>query len=162
MHMGQADTHMGSPYGYTHMGHPICVWEIYAYGLEHSNRTVTLTVHSPKYSNRRTTKKTAWLQSNIKVQPECSLSINSSAAKSKIILHTFQLEPATVQQHSRQPVNSSARVKIITLHTVQLEPVTLQQHSRQPVDSSARVKIITPHTVCDSSARFKTISRQFS
>ena len=34
MHMGQADTRMGSPCGYTHMGHPIFVREIYAYGLE--------------------------------------------------------------------------------------------------------------------------------
>jgi len=45
----------------------------------YSNRTVTLRVHSPKYSNRRVTKKTAQLQSNREVQLELSHPVDSSA-----------------------------------------------------------------------------------
>ena len=37
-----------------------------------------LIVHSPKYSNWRITKKTAYLKSNCKVQPESSLTVESS------------------------------------------------------------------------------------
>ena len=76
----------------------------------------------------------AQLQSNLEVQPESSLPVDSSA-KSKITLHTVQLESVTVQQDLRQPIDSSARVNMI-----QLDPATVQQDSRQPADSSARVK----------------------
>ena len=71
--------------------------------IRNSDRTVPLALHSPKYSNRRITKKTAQLQSDHDVQPESS-----------------------------HPVDSSTN----------------------PAYSSARA--------CDISARFKTISKQFS
>ena len=59
-------------------------------------------MHSPQYSNRRVTRD------------------SSDTIKS---------------QESSHPVDSSATVKSPQLHTVQLEPVTVQQHSRQRVDS---------------------------
>ena len=34
---GQADMCMGSLYGYTHMGHPMCIREIYGYGYKVTN-----------------------------------------------------------------------------------------------------------------------------
>ena len=49
---------------------------------------------------------------------------------------------------------------------VQLKPLTIQQDLIQPIDISARVNINHPAyssaRACDSSARFKTFSRQFS
>jgi len=57
-------------------------------------------IEQSKYSNRRVTKKTAQLQSNPEVQPESSQPVDNTA-RVKSHLHTVQLEPVTVQQHSR-------------------------------------------------------------
>ena len=48
---------------------------------------------------------------------------------------------------------------------VQLKPLTIQEDLIQPIDISARVNINHPAynsaRACDSSARFKTMSKQF-
>ena len=64
----------------------------------YSNKTVTLIVHSPKYSDRRVTKKTAQLQS---IQPMGGSARVKSASRqfswNKITLHMVHLEAVTVQ-----------------------------------------------------------------
>jgi len=90
----------------------------------YSNKTVTLIVHSPKYSDRRVTcKKTAQLQS---IQPMGgSARVKSTSRQvswSKITLHMVHLESVTVRLHPRQTVDSLAR-------------------SSHPLDNSATFKI---------------------
>jgi len=44
--------HMGSLYRYIHMGRPICVWVIYAYGLEQGHhRTFDEVLWSQTFDN---------------------------------------------------------------------------------------------------------------
>ena len=56
-------------------------------------------MHSPKYSNRRVTSKTAQ-----------QTRVESPSTQSEITLHTVYLGPVTVQQDLRQSVDSLARV----------------------------------------------------
>ena len=81
--------------------------------LRYSNKTVTLIVHSTKCTNTRVTKKTAQLQSIHPIGGSARVkSPSRQFSKSKITLHTVQLEPVTtiVQLHSRQPADSSERI----------------------------------------------------
>ena len=49
MRMGQSGMHMGSLYGYIHMGDPICVWAKYSYGLEQPHNQNALNVQCIGY-----------------------------------------------------------------------------------------------------------------
>ena len=134
--------------------------------IRYSNRTVTLIVLSPKYTNKRITKQTAQLQSNHEFQPESSLTIDSSAkVKSPCIWFT-------------RACDNSARFKTTSRQFIQSKIILILEYSSaRACNSSEKFQTISRHFIqskiilipeCDlaraygGSERFKTISRQFS
>ena len=83
----------------------------------YSNRTFTLIVQSPKYSNRRITKLTAQLQSNHEVQPESSNLVDSSARVKSLYI---QFSQSLCSSARFKTTNRQISKNLVTQQTVQL------------------------------------------